>query len=69
MYLAGRRGRVPLVVRWKLFPVPVAMSRLESVWRRGVVPLTMGVTLRLMGRGEESTVFFILTVVMGVPTI
>ena len=57
MYLAGRRGRVPLVVSWKLFPVPVAMFRLEWVWGRGVVPLTMRVILRLMGRGEEFPVF------------
>ena len=57
MRLAGRRGLVPLVVSWQLFPVPVAMFRLEWVWGRGVVPLTTRVILHLMGRGEGSPVY------------
>ena len=67
MCLAGMGGRVPLVIGLKLFPVLMAVFRLESVGRRGGVPLTMGFTVCLMGRGGESIVSFIPTVVMGVP--
>ena len=52
VYLAGRRGRVPLAVSLKPFPVPVAMFRLECVWGRGVVQLTIGPAVGLVGRCE-----------------
>ena len=53
MHLAGRRGRVPLVVSWELPPVPVAILRLKRVRGGGVVPLIVRVVLLLVGRGEE----------------
>ena len=67
MCLEGMGGRVPLVTGLKLFPVLEAVFRLESVVGRGGVPLTLGFTMCLMGRGGESVVSFLPTVVMGDP--